>query len=240
MIPFAGFLLILGSGCSAPAPHRAVFVGKLQAETLSLANPNDLCPTGPADASRLPRTGIRGRRRSAGSDQEQAGSPPAPAGMERVCVSNACGWSDARLRVVEPIAGRIPGAVVRLRSMLGEWCTPVFVGTTSDPVLVVSAGSDPQTGLARFETYRLVQVEPGQQAFVPHRSSLSLEPWALDLRPLLKPIPPVSFQPLDRLSDAERADLLRLPYVCQQATELTYCKAVYVNDLKAAVRNAGL
>lgn len=52
MIPFAGFLLILGSDCSAPAPHRAVFVGKLlQAETLSLANPNDLCPTGPADAS---------------------------------------------------------------------------------------------------------------------------------------------------------------------------------------------
>jgi hypothetical protein len=216
MTPVAGLLLVLGSGCSAPAPDRALFVGKLQSEALSLAEPGEICR------------------------QEQARSRPAAAGMERVCVSNACGWSDARLRVLEPIAGSVPAAVVRLRSVLGEWCRPVFIGTTSDPVLVVTAGVYPQTGLSRFETYRLIEVAPGQRAFVPHPSSLSLEPWALDLRPLLKPIQPVSFESVSRVSDRERADLLRLPYVCQEGTELTYCKAVYVSDLKTAVRKAGL
>lgn len=50
----------------------------------------------------------------------------------------------------------------------------------------------------------------------------------------------VSFESVSRVSDRERADLLRLPYVCQEGTELSHCKAVYVSDLKTAVRKAGL
>ena len=215
VIPVAGLLLVVGSGCSAPAPSRALFVGKLQSETLSLAEPGELCRQG------------------------QARSPPAPAGMERICVSNACGWSDARLRVLEPIAGSVPAPVVRLRSVLGEWCRPVFVGKTSDPVLVVTAGVNPQTGLSRFETYRLIEVAPGQQAFVPQQPSLALAPWTVDLRPLLRPIRPIRFESVDRISARERADLLALPYVCQEGSDLTYCKAVYVSDLKTAIRATG-
>jgi hypothetical protein len=109
------------------------------------------------------------------------------------------------------------------------------VGGTSDPVLVVTAGLDPQTGLSRFETYRLIEEAAGQQAFVPHDSSLSLTPWAVDLRPLLKPIQAVRFESVDRISSRELADLLRLPYVCQEGTQLTYCKGVYVRDLKTAM-----
>jgi len=84
----AGWLLTLGSGCAAPQPDRALFVGKLQSETLSLAVAGEPC--------RL----------------QDARSPPPPPGMERVCVSNACGWSDARLRVIERIAGSVPASVV--------------------------------------------------------------------------------------------------------------------------------
>lgn len=214
MTPLACLLLILSGSCASPAPDRAVFVGKLQSETLTIAEPGEICR------------------------EAQAHGSPAPAGMENICVSNACGWSDARVQVVEPIAGRVRARLVRLRSQLGEWCRPIFAGVASDAVLVATAGVNPQTGLSRFETYRLIEVAPGQQAFVPDPPSLSLAPWPLDLQPLLKPIHPVSFKSLELVSAQERADLLRLPYVCQQGTELAYCKAVYLSDLKGAIRSA--
>jgi hypothetical protein len=210
-VPLACVLLVLSSGCSAPAPTRAVFVGRVQSETLKLAQPGEICR------------------------ELETRSSPTPPGQMHVCVSNACGWSDASLRVVEPIAGSVPAGTVRLRSMLGEWCRPLFVGRTSGPVLVASAGVDPQTGVTRFETYRVIEVAPGQQAFVPQQPSLSLAPWSLDLRPLLKPIRSISFESVDKLSAQERTALLLLPYVCQEGTELVYCKAVYLSDLKAAL-----
>ena len=214
MTPLGCLLLILSGGCATPAPEQAVFVGKLQSETLTVAEPGEICR------------------------EAQAHGRPAPPGMESVCVSNACGWSDARVQVVEPIAGSVRARLVRLRSELGEWCRPIFAGVTSDPVLVATAGVNPQTGLSRFETYRLIEVGPGQQAFVPDPPSLSLAPWPLDLQPLLKPIRPVSFRSLERVSAQERADLLRLPYVCQEGAELAYCKAVYLSDLKSAISGA--
>lgn len=86
---------------------------------------------------------------------------------------------------------------------------------------------------------RLIEVAPGQQAFVPQQPSLSLAPWTVDLRPLLRPIRPIRFESVDRISARERADLLALPYVCQEGSDLTYCKAVYVRDLKTAIRATG-
>lgn len=211
MTPLACLMLVVSGGCVTPGSDRAVFVGKLQSETLTVAEPGEICR------------------------KAQAHEPPAPAGMENICVSNACGWSDARVQVVEPIAGRVRTRLVTLRSELGEWCRPIFAGVASDPVLVATGGVNPQTGLSRFETYRLIEVAPGQQVFVPDPPSLSLAPWPLDLQPLLKPIRPVAFKSLDRVSTQERADLLRLPYVCQEGTQLAYCKAVYLSDLKRAI-----
>lgn len=216
MTPLAGLALVVcGCASPAPAPDRAVFVGKLQSETLTVAEPGEICR------------------------EVQAHAAPAPAGMESICVSNACGWSDARLQVVEPIAGSVPTRLVRLRSELGEWCRPIFAGVSSDPVLIATAGINPQTGLPRFETYRLIEAAPGQRALVPDPPSLSLAPWTLDLQPLLKPIRPVAFKALDRVSAQERADLMRLPYVCQEGTQLAYCKAVYLSDLKRAMGAQG-
>ncbi len=211
MTPLACLVLVVSGGCATPGPAPAVFVGKLQSETLTVAEPGEIC------------------------HKAQAHAPPAPAGMESVCVSNACGWSDARLQVVEPIAGSVSTRLVRLRSELGEWCRPIFAGVASDPLLVATAGVNPQTGLSQFETYRLIEVAPGQQAFVPDPPALTLAPWPLDLQPLLKPIRPVAFKSVDRVSNQERADLLRLPYVCQEGTQLAYCKAVYLSDLKRAI-----
>ena len=61
---------------------------------------------------------------------------------------------------------------------------------------------------------------------------------SVDLRPLLKPIQAVRFESVDRISARELADLLRLPYVCQEGTQLTYCKGVYITDLRIAMSQA--
>lgn len=207
-------LTLLVSGCAtlAPAPPNAVFVATLQGETL----------TPRWDISRCDET------------FSHAGHAPQP---DEVCISNSCGWSEARLRVTEPLVGSV-ATRVRLRASLGEWCRPLFFGQHPDPMLIVTGAPDSRVAGVRFEVYELFEVGPDELAFVPPAKGSSLLAAKLPtarLDALLKPIPPHVFQSRAGLAEERLRFLLQLPYVCTQGNDLAYCKAIFLPDFKNAM-----
>lgn len=216
-------LSILLASCAAPrlAPTNSTFVASITTETMTTRRSQLDCGETYSHAGRPQTTKVDGQE------------------YDQLCITNSCGWEEASLQVTEPITGSVSDKV-RLRSAIGEWCRPRFFGQNMRDLLIVTGPQNAETESPRFEIYRLITVD-GQQAFVPpHDAAESLLAAALPqgaLDTLLKPITPFAYADTKgeekRVIDYE----LELPYVCQQGDKLAYCKAIFLKDFEATIRN---
>jgi hypothetical protein len=155
---------------------------------------------------------------------------------QEICVSNACGWSEAHLKVMESVVGHA-SRQVRLRGMVGEWCRPLFFNKR--PMIVVTGTQDATTESVRFETYPLIDLGADGFAFIPPADSESLLQAQMpqgSLDSLLKPIAPRDFRLKEEMAKEELSYWLNFPFVCEHEDRIAYCKAILLKDLEKALR----
>jgi hypothetical protein len=66
---------------------------------------------------------------------------PLPDGATRVCISNYCGCQVTDIKVDKVLLGADPGAILHVKSCLGEWCKPSFPISTALLLVQVKDGA---------------------------------------------------------------------------------------------------
>jgi hypothetical protein len=171
------------------------------------------------------------------SCNQNMGAPDAPAkvhpdGIEEVCISTQCGWSEAALKPVETLAGKKRVRTFKYRQQLGIYCKPLTFPEVW-PVLPVLVDEQSE----RMTFHQLYQTVGGELGLPPnpnvkvHGIPLS----RIDPTGRAEEYVRVAFGVTARMTAEQVASARNNPNLTERGDSFWFTNLITISDLKAAL-----